>query len=151
MIFCFMTERTVKNQRHTCMWVFVRQAEKLRSPSLSKELCILSVIEILYLWKALPNCSTAKLQMMTHGKRWELYLTRSGDNFVHSFVFLFSVLPSSCACCLDLSGSILVLQGIHDASCAGLKNLLLGAINKCLHNTKDAIQVQSCLVGDAFL
>uniref|UniRef100_A0A667Z1J3 Tetratricopeptide repeat domain 39C n=1 Tax=Myripristis murdjan TaxID=586833 RepID=A0A667Z1J3_9TELE len=30
--------------------------------------------------------------------------------------------------------------GIDDASCAGLKNLLLGAINKCLHNTKDAIQ-----------
>lgn len=43
------------------------QAEKLRTPSLSKELCILSVIEILYLWKALPNCSTAKLQTMTQG------------------------------------------------------------------------------------
>lgn len=34
-----------------------------------------------------------------------------------------------------------VLQGIDDASCTGLKNLLLGAISKCLHNTKDAIQV----------
>uniref|UniRef100_A0A8C4F4C6 Tetratricopeptide repeat domain 39C n=1 Tax=Dicentrarchus labrax TaxID=13489 RepID=A0A8C4F4C6_DICLA len=72
---------------------------KLRSTSLFKELCILSVIEILYLWKALPNCSTTKLQTMTQ-----------------------------------------VLQGIDDASSAGLKNLLLGAINKCLHNTKDAIQ-----------
>lgn len=52
--------------------VFIRvfnQAEKLRSPSLSKELCILSVIEILYLWKALPNCSTAKLQTMAQGTR----------------------------------------------------------------------------------
>lgn len=38
----------------------------------------------------------------------------------------------------------LVLQGIDDASCAGLKNLLLGAISKCLHNTKDAIQVLLC-------
>ncbi|XP_061588326.1 tetratricopeptide repeat protein 39C-like [Cololabis saira] len=77
----------------------LKRAEKLRSSSLSKEVCILSVIEILYLWKALPNCSTAKLHTMTH-----------------------------------------VLQGIDDASCAGLKNLLLGAINKCLHNTKDAIE-----------
>lgn len=43
------------------------QAEKLRSSSLSQELCILSVIEILYLWKALPNCSASKLQAMTQG------------------------------------------------------------------------------------
>uniref|UniRef100_A0A667Z975 Tetratricopeptide repeat domain 39C n=1 Tax=Myripristis murdjan TaxID=586833 RepID=A0A667Z975_9TELE len=77
----------------------MKRAEKLRNPSPSKELCILAVIEVLYLWKALPNCSTSKLQTMTQ-----------------------------------------VLQGIDDASCAGLKNLLLGAINKCLHNTKDAIQ-----------
>uniref|UniRef100_A0A3B4TY45 Tetratricopeptide repeat domain 39C n=1 Tax=Seriola dumerili TaxID=41447 RepID=A0A3B4TY45_SERDU len=80
---------------------------KLRSPSLSKELCILSVIEILYLWKALANCSTAKLQTMAQ-----------------------------------------VLQGIDDASCAGLKNLLLGAINKCLHKTKDAIQYFHLAVRD---
>ncbi|XP_050925960.1 tetratricopeptide repeat protein 39C isoform X2 [Lates calcarifer] len=85
----------------------MKRAEKLRSPSLSKELCILSVIEILYLWKALPNCSTAKLQTMTQ-----------------------------------------VLQGIDDASCAGLKNLLLGAINNCLHNTKDAIQCFHLAVRD---
>uniref|UniRef100_A0A7N6FFB0 Tetratricopeptide repeat domain 39C n=1 Tax=Anabas testudineus TaxID=64144 RepID=A0A7N6FFB0_ANATE len=83
------------------------RSEKLRSPSLSKELCILSVIEILYLWKALPNCSTTKLQTMTQ-----------------------------------------VLQTIDDASCAGLKNLLLGAINKCLHNTKDAIQYFQLAVRD---
>lgn len=43
------------------------QAEKLKTSSLSKELCILSVIEILYLWKALPNCSAAKLKTMTQG------------------------------------------------------------------------------------
>uniref|UniRef100_A0A3P9N9Z7 Tetratricopeptide repeat domain 39C n=1 Tax=Poecilia reticulata TaxID=8081 RepID=A0A3P9N9Z7_POERE len=77
----------------------LKRAEKLRSPGLSKELCILSVIEILYLWKALPNCSSAKLQTMTH-----------------------------------------VLQGIEDASCTDLKNLLLGAISRCLLNTKDAVQ-----------
>ncbi|XP_033960294.1 tetratricopeptide repeat protein 39C-like isoform X1 [Pseudochaenichthys georgianus] len=77
----------------------MKRAEKLRTPSLSKELCILSVIEILYLWKALPNCSTAKLQTMSQ-----------------------------------------VLQGIDDASCEGLKNLLLGSINRCLHNTNDAVQ-----------
>ncbi|XP_051943795.1 tetratricopeptide repeat protein 39C-like isoform X3 [Hippocampus zosterae] len=77
----------------------MKKAEKLRMPSLSKELCILSIIEILYLWKALCNCSTSKLHTMMQ-----------------------------------------VLQAIDDASCAGLKNLLLGTVNKCLHNKKDAIQ-----------
>uniref|UniRef100_A0A8C2WP91 Tetratricopeptide repeat domain 39C n=1 Tax=Cyclopterus lumpus TaxID=8103 RepID=A0A8C2WP91_CYCLU len=62
--------------------------------------CVLSVIEILYLWKALPNCSPAKLRAMAQ-----------------------------------------VLQGIDDASCAGLKNLLLGAINGCLQNTDKAIHL----------
>ncbi|XP_075877560.1 tetratricopeptide repeat protein 39C-like [Nelusetta ayraudi] len=76
-----------------------KRAEKLRSSSLSQELCILSVIEILYLWKALPNCSASKLQSMTQ-----------------------------------------VLLGIDDASSSGLKYLLLGAIHKCLLNTKEAIQ-----------
>ncbi|XP_029308600.1 tetratricopeptide repeat protein 39C-like isoform X2 [Cottoperca gobio] len=92
-------ERLFKRKNNQIELFSMKRAEKLRTPSLSKELCILSVIEILYLWKALPNCSTAKLQTMAQ-----------------------------------------VLQGIDDASCAGLKNLLLGAINRCLHNTKDAIQ-----------
>lgn len=56
---------------------FFNQAEKLRTTSLSKELCILSVIEILYLWKALANCSTTKLQTMTQGTRiWNVYITK---------------------------------------------------------------------------
>uniref|UniRef100_A0A672HBF3 Tetratricopeptide repeat protein 39C-like n=1 Tax=Salarias fasciatus TaxID=181472 RepID=A0A672HBF3_SALFA len=71
------------------------------------DLCVLSVIEILYLWKALPNCSTAKLQAMAR-----------------------------------------VLQGIEDASSAGLKNLLLGAINKSLQNTKEAVQYFQLAAGD---
>uniref|UniRef100_A0A3P8S8R6 Tetratricopeptide repeat domain 39C n=1 Tax=Amphiprion percula TaxID=161767 RepID=A0A3P8S8R6_AMPPE len=92
-------QRLFKRKNNQIELFSTKKAEKLRSPSLSKELCILSVIEILYLWKALPNCSTTKLKTMTQ-----------------------------------------VLQGVDDASCEGLKNLLLGAINKCLHNTKDAIQ-----------
>lgn len=92
-------ERLFKRKNNQIELFSMKKAEKLRTPSLSKELCILSVIEILYLWKALPNCSTAKLQTMTQ-----------------------------------------VLQEIDDASCAGLKNLLLGAINRCLHNTKDAVR-----------
>ncbi|KAM9720152.1 tetratricopeptide repeat protein 39C-like [Menidia menidia] len=92
-------QRLFKRKNNQIEVFSMKRAEKLRSSSLSKELCILSVIEILYLWKALPNCSSAKLQTMTQ-----------------------------------------VLQGIDDASCAGLKNLLLGAINKCLQNSKDAIQ-----------
>lgn len=42
----------------------VKRAEKLRKLSASRELCILGVIEVLYLWKALQNCSPSKLQIM---------------------------------------------------------------------------------------
>ncbi|XP_005721422.1 tetratricopeptide repeat protein 39C isoform X1 [Pundamilia nyererei] len=92
-------QKLFKRKNNQIEMFSMKRSEKLKSSSISKELCILSVIEILYLWKALPNCSNAKLQTMAQ-----------------------------------------VLQGIDDASCAGLKNLLLGAISKCLHNTKDAIQ-----------
>ncbi|XP_027877271.1 tetratricopeptide repeat protein 39C-like isoform X4 [Xiphophorus couchianus] len=92
-------QRLFKRKNNQIEVFSLKRAEKLRSPGLSKELCILSVIEILYLWKALPNCSSAKLQTMTH-----------------------------------------VLQGIEDTSCTDLKNLLLGAISRCLLNTKDAVQ-----------
>uniref|UniRef100_A0A669F4D5 Tetratricopeptide repeat domain 39C n=1 Tax=Oreochromis niloticus TaxID=8128 RepID=A0A669F4D5_ORENI len=91
-------QKLFKRKNNQIEMFSTKRSEKLKSSSISKELCILSVIEILYLWKALPNCSNAKLQTMAQG------------------------------------------NGIDDASCAGLKNLLLGAISKCLHNTKDAIQ-----------
>lgn len=62
----------------------------------------------------------------------------------YTFRFL-AVVRSWCAVYL-FNFTCLVLQGIDDASCAGLKCLLLGAINKCLHNTKDAIQVLPGLI-----
>ncbi|KAG8442128.1 hypothetical protein GDO86_011068 [Hymenochirus boettgeri] len=31
----------------------------------TKELCVLAAIEVLYLWKALPNCSLSNLQHMS--------------------------------------------------------------------------------------
>ncbi|KAM3875694.1 tetratricopeptide repeat protein 39C isoform 2-T2 [Diretmus argenteus] len=77
----------------------LKRAERLRKISPTRELCILGVIEVLYLWKALPNCSSSKLQMMNQ-----------------------------------------VLQSLDDASCRGLKHLLLGAIHKCHGNMKDAVQ-----------
>ncbi|KAK2906899.1 hypothetical protein QQF64_019207 [Cirrhinus molitorella] len=77
----------------------LKRAEKLRKSSLTRELCILGVVEVLYLWKALPNCSSSKLQLMNQ-----------------------------------------VLQGLDDQSSLGLKHLLLGAIQKCLGNIKDAVQ-----------
>ncbi|CAL8279917.1 unnamed protein product [Lota lota] len=91
--------RLFKRKNNQIELFSLKRAEKLRKPSPSKELCSLAVIEVLYLWKALANCSIPKLQTM-----------------------------------------IQILQGIDDASCAGLKHLLLGAIHKTLHNTKDAIQ-----------
>lgn len=36
---------------------------------------------------------------------------------------------------------LLVLQELDDISCAGLKNLLLGDIHRCLGNMNDSIQV----------
>ncbi|KAM9501125.1 tetratricopeptide repeat protein 39C-like [Clarias gariepinus] len=42
----------------------MRKAEDLRKPGPTKERCTMAAIEILYLWKALANCSTAKLHLM---------------------------------------------------------------------------------------
>ncbi|KAJ8278106.1 hypothetical protein GJAV_G00083880 [Gymnothorax javanicus] len=77
----------------------LRRAERLRKASPSVQLCTLAAIEVLYLWKALSNCSTSKLQLMSQA-----------------------------------------LQEVDDPSHTGLKNLLLGAIHKCLGNMTDAIQ-----------
>lgn len=44
------------------------QAERLRKTSPTRELCILGVVEVLYLWKALQNCSSSKLQIMNQGE-----------------------------------------------------------------------------------
>uniref|UniRef100_A0A8C1IUI4 Tetratricopeptide repeat domain 39C n=1 Tax=Cyprinus carpio TaxID=7962 RepID=A0A8C1IUI4_CYPCA len=84
----------------------LKRAERLRKVSLARELCILGVVEVLYLWKALPNCSSSKLQLMNQ-----------------------------------------VLQGLDEQPSLGLKHLLLGAIQKCLGNIKDAVQVCSISSG----
>uniref|UniRef100_A0A3Q2CTG4 Tetratricopeptide repeat domain 39C n=1 Tax=Cyprinodon variegatus TaxID=28743 RepID=A0A3Q2CTG4_CYPVA len=42
----------------------VKRADRLRKVSPTRQLCILGVIEVLYLWKALQNCSSTKLQIM---------------------------------------------------------------------------------------
>uniref|UniRef100_A0A9J7X380 Tetratricopeptide repeat domain 39C n=1 Tax=Cyprinus carpio carpio TaxID=630221 RepID=A0A9J7X380_CYPCA len=78
----------------------LKRADRLRKVSLTRELCVLGVVEVLYLWKALLNCSSSKLQLMNQGKE-----RRDGQS-----------------------------------SSLGLKHLLLGAIQKCLGNIKDAVQ-----------
>lgn len=55
-----------------------RQAERLRKITVTRELCILGVVEVLYLWKALPNCSSSKLQLMNQGKLYDV-------NFMKTF------------------------------------------------------------------
>ncbi|XP_051467752.1 tetratricopeptide repeat protein 39C isoform X2 [Apus apus] len=77
----------------------VKKAERFRKQMPTKELCVLASIEVLYLWKALPNCSLSNLQHMSQ------------------------------AC-----------QDVDDSSAVGLRNLLLGAIHKCLGNSEDAVQ-----------
>ncbi|XP_064792052.1 tetratricopeptide repeat protein 39C-like [Oncorhynchus masou masou] len=85
----------------------MKRAERLRKHPPSRELCVLAVIEVLYLWKALPNCCTSKLQIMSQ-----------------------------------------VLQELDDVSIAGLKNLLLGDIHRCLGKIKDAIECFHLAAGD---
>ena len=66
------------------MCPFVCQAEKIRKQSPSKDLCILAVIEILYLWKALPNSSVSKLQTMTQGRYCNAFQTvRDREMLMH--------------------------------------------------------------------
>ncbi|NXD64415.1 TT39C protein, partial [Eolophus roseicapillus] len=77
----------------------VKKADRFRKQMPTKELCVLASIEVLYLWKALPNCSLSNLQHMSQ------------------------------AC-----------QDVDDTSAVGLRNLLLGAIHKCLGNSEDAVQ-----------
>ncbi|KAM3841247.1 tetratricopeptide repeat protein 39C [Vipera latastei] len=77
----------------------VKKADRFRKQKPTKQLCVLASIEVLYLWKALPNCSFTNLQHMSQ------------------------------AC-----------QEIDDSTVVGLKNLLLGAIHKCLGNAEDAVQ-----------
>ncbi|NXW04983.1 TT39C protein, partial [Fregetta grallaria] len=77
----------------------VKKADRFRKQMPTKELCVLASIEVLYLWKALPNCSLSNLQHMSQ------------------------------AC-----------QDVDDSSAVGLRNLLLGAIHKCLGNSEDAVQ-----------
>lgn len=43
------------------------QADRFRKQMPTKELCVLASIEVLYLWKALPNCSLSNLQHMSQG------------------------------------------------------------------------------------
>uniref|UniRef100_A0A8D2ZK02 Tetratricopeptide repeat protein 39C n=1 Tax=Scophthalmus maximus TaxID=52904 RepID=A0A8D2ZK02_SCOMX len=85
----------------------VKRAERLRKISPTRELCILGVVEVLYLWKALPNCSSTKLQIMNQGD-------------------------------------------LDEASCRGLKHLLLGAIHKCHGNMRDALQSLQLAAKDVY-
>lgn len=106
---------------------------------------------MLYLWKALPNCSPTKLQVMSQGQK---KLT-TVHLYLHTYLSIIDVKLNSLiygafdchAFLIDLLIGIdfipccSVLQGLEDPSCNGLRYLLLGAIQKCLGNIKDAVQV----------
>uniref|UniRef100_V9KDQ1 Tetratricopeptide repeat protein 39C n=1 Tax=Callorhinchus milii TaxID=7868 RepID=V9KDQ1_CALMI len=42
-----------------------KKAERFQKEKPTKDLCVLAAIEVLYLWKALPNCSSSNLQRMS--------------------------------------------------------------------------------------
>lgn len=43
----------------------VKKAERFRKQTPTRALCVLAAVEVLYLWKALPNCSSSSLQRMS--------------------------------------------------------------------------------------
>lgn len=57
-------QRLFKRKNNQIEQFALKRAEMLRKVSLTRELCILGVVEVLYLWKALLNCSSSKLQLM---------------------------------------------------------------------------------------
>ncbi|XP_058251012.1 tetratricopeptide repeat protein 39C-like isoform X2 [Hemibagrus wyckioides] len=59
--------RLFKRKHNQIEQFSMRKAEDLRQPRPTKERCTMAAIEILYLWKALPNCSRANLQLMIEG------------------------------------------------------------------------------------
>ncbi|KAK3567241.1 hypothetical protein QTP86_015073 [Hemibagrus guttatus] len=59
--------RLFKRKHNQIEQFSMRKAEDLRKPRTTKERCTMAAIEILYLWKALPNCSSANLQLMIEG------------------------------------------------------------------------------------
>ncbi|XP_030069471.1 tetratricopeptide repeat protein 39C isoform X1 [Microcaecilia unicolor] len=85
----------------------VKKSDRFRKQMPTKELCVLAAVEVLYLWKAIPNCSLPNLQQMSQ------------------------------AC-----------HEVVDTSAVGLRNLLLGAIHKCLGNSEDAVQFFQQAVKD---
>uniref|UniRef100_H2L6X6 Tetratricopeptide repeat domain 39C n=1 Tax=Oryzias latipes TaxID=8090 RepID=H2L6X6_ORYLA len=60
-------QRLFKRKNNQIEQFAVKRADRLRKVSPTRELCILGIIEVLYLWKALPNCSSTKLQIMNQG------------------------------------------------------------------------------------
>ncbi|KAK1806082.1 hypothetical protein P4O66_013133 [Electrophorus voltai] len=58
-------QRLFKRKNNQIEQFAFRRAERLRKLSPTQELCILGAVEVLYLWKALPNCSSSKLQLMS--------------------------------------------------------------------------------------
>ncbi|XP_060769579.1 tetratricopeptide repeat protein 39C-like isoform X2 [Neoarius graeffei] len=56
--------RLFKRKHNQIEQFSMSKAEDLRKPRPSKERCTMAAIEVLYLWKALPNCSSVNLQLM---------------------------------------------------------------------------------------
>ncbi|TSR16026.1 Oxysterol-binding protein-related protein 1 [Bagarius yarrelli] len=56
--------RLFKRKHNQIEQFSMRKAEDLRKPRPTRERCLMAAIEILYLWKALSNCSNANLQLM---------------------------------------------------------------------------------------
>lgn len=61
------------------LFLLTLQADRFRKQMPTKELCVLASIEVLYLWKALPNCSLSNLQHMSQG------IIQFLDLFIHFF------------------------------------------------------------------
>ncbi|XP_062916614.1 tetratricopeptide repeat protein 39C isoform X3 [Mobula hypostoma] len=57
-------QRLFKRKNNQIEQFSFRKAERFQKEKPTKDLCVLAVIEVLYLWKALGNCSPSNLQRM---------------------------------------------------------------------------------------
>ncbi|TRY94415.1 hypothetical protein DNTS_027949 [Danionella cerebrum] len=110
----------------------LKRAERLRKVSLTRELCILGVVEVLYLWKALSNCSSSKLQLMSQDSLQSFQLAAQDDfgRLSNSYVQPYSCYELGC-----------VLLGKPEENYTGydFENRLHVRIHSALASIKDVV------------
>uniref|UniRef100_A0A3Q3GY36 Tetratricopeptide repeat domain 39C n=1 Tax=Labrus bergylta TaxID=56723 RepID=A0A3Q3GY36_9LABR len=133
----------------------VKRAERLRKTTPTRELCILGVIEVLYLWKALANCSASKLQIMNQGislfilsffsgvQAFQLAAKDEYGRQINSYVQAYAVYELGCILLAKPEtvgkGRSLLLQAKEDFTGYDFENRLHVRIHSALASLKEVV------------